>query len=272
MKFARAGFSASLLLLAACAAAPGSPVSLVGTSWQLQSADRGLLASKADASAITLEFSADRISGYGGCNRYNGAYQLSGANLEFGPVAATKRSCMGDADAVESAWSVAAPDPWCRSSSSNFSCARPTAPNWFSTRPRPSGDLPGPRARLHSAAVAQPRRSRRTIDSRARSRLLESAAPLAKSVFVMPRKIALRRSSLHGNVCLRWVPLTPEMRVAEYRGRRLLQDDADEIYGDTLDTGHTFLSPSTIVSVVQTLAATSRAGSITAARRTAKRW
>jgi uncharacterized protein len=57
----------------------------------------------------------------------------------------------------------------------------------------------------------------------------------------MPRKIALRRSPIHGNGVFAVAPLAPETRVAEYRGRRLRQDDADEIYGDTLDTGHTFL-------------------------------
>jgi heat shock protein HslJ len=105
MKFASAILGFALLsLLAACAAAPGSAVSLVGTRWELQSADRGILSSKATSSGVTLEFAADRVSGYGGCNRYSSSYQLSGANLQLGSVVATKRGCMGDANAIESAW------------------------------------------------------------------------------------------------------------------------------------------------------------------------
>jgi SET domain-containing protein len=57
----------------------------------------------------------------------------------------------------------------------------------------------------------------------------------------MPRKIALRRSPIHGNGVFALTRIEPDARVAEYRGRRLAQEDADEIYGDTLDTGHTFL-------------------------------
>lgn len=57
----------------------------------------------------------------------------------------------------------------------------------------------------------------------------------------MPRKISLRRSPIHGNGVFAAADLPPGMSLVEYRGRRLAHAEADDIYGDTLDTGHTFL-------------------------------
>lgn len=57
----------------------------------------------------------------------------------------------------------------------------------------------------------------------------------------MSRKITLRRSPIHGNGVFAAVDIAPETTLAEYRGRRLTHEEADQIYGDTLETGHTFL-------------------------------
>ena len=57
----------------------------------------------------------------------------------------------------------------------------------------------------------------------------------------MPRNIALRRSPIHGNGVFATADIPVETTLVEYRGRRLADAEADEIYGDTLDTGHTFL-------------------------------
>jgi uncharacterized protein len=57
----------------------------------------------------------------------------------------------------------------------------------------------------------------------------------------MPRKIALRRSPIHGNGVFAVAEIAAGTTLAEYRGRRLTHADADEIYGDTLESGHTFL-------------------------------
>jgi SET domain-containing protein len=57
----------------------------------------------------------------------------------------------------------------------------------------------------------------------------------------MPRNIALRRSPIHGNGVFATADIPAETTLVEYRGRRLAHADADEIYGDTLETGHTFL-------------------------------
>jgi heat shock protein HslJ len=47
-----------------------------------------------DASNVTLVFGpAGRVFGSGGCNHYNGAAELTGEGLRFGPLAATMMAC-----------------------------------------------------------------------------------------------------------------------------------------------------------------------------------
>lgn len=94
----------SSLLLVACASGPGKAMELSGTKWHLVRADAGVLAKHAPSSGVTLEFTADRVNGYGGCNSYNGAYTLSAGTLSVGPVGATKRGCMDAAGEIERAW------------------------------------------------------------------------------------------------------------------------------------------------------------------------
>lgn len=90
--------------LGACAASPGAPLELGGTHWTLATADSGPLAPFAASSGVTLQFESDRLAGYGGCNQYSGSYTLEGSKLTAGPVAATKRGCMGDGNTIERAW------------------------------------------------------------------------------------------------------------------------------------------------------------------------
>ena len=94
----------SSLLLAACANGPGKAMDLSGTKWHLVTADAGVLAKHAPTSGVTLEFTADRVNGFGGCNKYSGAYTFSAGTLSVGPVTATKRGCMDAAGAIENAW------------------------------------------------------------------------------------------------------------------------------------------------------------------------
>lgn len=92
-----------LVLLAACATTVSVPPALDQTAWQLTPPLSGALAKPA-ASSITLEFKDGRATGYGGCNSYSGSYTQEGTALTIGPLAATKRGCMGDVGAVERAW------------------------------------------------------------------------------------------------------------------------------------------------------------------------
>lgn len=98
-------------LLAACANAPGSALKLGGTTWHLVSAEKGVLAKHARGSGVTLEFGADRVSGYGGCNTYSGAYTFNAGKLKVAPVSATKRGCMDSANETERAWFAALSAP-----------------------------------------------------------------------------------------------------------------------------------------------------------------
>jgi len=42
---------------------------------------------------LTAEFSKGRISGSGGCNRFNGSYTTKGNQLKIGPLASTFKAC-----------------------------------------------------------------------------------------------------------------------------------------------------------------------------------
>ena len=57
----------------------------------------------------------------------------------------------------------------------------------------------------------------------------------------MPPKIIQRRSPIHGNGVFAGEAIPAGTTIVEYRGRRLADAEADDIYGDTLESGHTFL-------------------------------
>jgi heat shock protein HslJ len=57
--------------------APGSPMPM------LPAAETGL----------TADFANGRISGSGGCNRFNGSYKTKGKQLSIGPLASTFKAC-----------------------------------------------------------------------------------------------------------------------------------------------------------------------------------
>ena len=79
------------VMLAACSA----PGGLDSTSWKLESyaEDGGDVVDVLPGSVVTLDFQATQVSGSAGCNNYSGSYQASGGNIEFGPMAATRKMC-----------------------------------------------------------------------------------------------------------------------------------------------------------------------------------
>ena len=86
---------------------PGdAPVAeLGGTAWTL--ADLG---GTADFTRLvpTLKFGADgTVSGFAGCNQFNGSYTVTGDALSMGPVATTKMGCERPASAVEAEYLAA---------------------------------------------------------------------------------------------------------------------------------------------------------------------
>ncbi len=80
--------------------APANP--LANTNWQLASISGQPLV---DGTTITAFFSAqDTVSGFGGCNDYNGGYTVNGNNLTVGPLTATGIACDDSINQQEAAY------------------------------------------------------------------------------------------------------------------------------------------------------------------------
>jgi heat shock protein HslJ len=82
------------LALAACAQTPGSAPNtpanyLAGTSW------RRVDDTNANPHGATMAFTADRASGYTGCNNWFASVTHDGEALRFGSVGMTRRACDG---------------------------------------------------------------------------------------------------------------------------------------------------------------------------------
>jgi SET domain-containing protein len=57
----------------------------------------------------------------------------------------------------------------------------------------------------------------------------------------MSRRIVARRSPIHGNGVFAAAPIKKGEEIIEYKGTLMTHDEADEMYGDGGETGHTFL-------------------------------
>ena len=57
----------------------------------------------------------------------------------------------------------------------------------------------------------------------------------------MTRRIAARRSPIHGNGVFAVAPIRKGEEVIQYKGTLMTHVEADELYGDGGETGHTFL-------------------------------
>jgi SET domain-containing protein len=57
----------------------------------------------------------------------------------------------------------------------------------------------------------------------------------------MPRRIAARRSPIHGNGVFALTPIAAGETIIAYKGRLITHARADRDYGDGAETGHTFL-------------------------------
>lgn len=65
--------------------------------------------------------------------------------------------------------------------------------------------------------------------------------PSQSALNTMTRRIAARRSPIHGNGVFAVAPIRKGEEVIEYKGTLMTHDEADEMYGDGGETGHTFL-------------------------------
>ena len=57
----------------------------------------------------------------------------------------------------------------------------------------------------------------------------------------MTRRIVARRSPIHGNGVFAVAPIKKGEEIIEYKGTLMTHDEADDMYGDGGETGHTFL-------------------------------
>jgi len=81
---------------AACASAKPEASSLAGTRW------KGVVEPSTAAGMIPwLDFTADRLSGFTGCNQLSGTWRDEGGEIRLGALAATKRGCLGPASDLE---------------------------------------------------------------------------------------------------------------------------------------------------------------------------
>lgn len=90
----------TMATLGACAAPGGGtaakPLDALpdGTRWRLHSSTFAGLEGGSDT-GIRVEFSAGRLTGDSGCNRFFADAAIRDGRLALGPVGATKRACLG---------------------------------------------------------------------------------------------------------------------------------------------------------------------------------
>ena len=87
-------------ILAASACAPEPSVGQAGETlldrdWQLaaQGEPAAPIGAVAHPPTLRLDSKEVRASGFAGCNRFSGAYQLAGARLAFGALVSTRMAC-----------------------------------------------------------------------------------------------------------------------------------------------------------------------------------
>ena len=104
----RIGLAACAIVLAGCAATspPAAPetqkaaampvTSLANTRWT------GVVEGSPDPRMLPrLEFTHDRVAGFTGCNMLSGAWRVENGEVHVGPLATTKRMCLGAPGEVE---------------------------------------------------------------------------------------------------------------------------------------------------------------------------
>lgn len=75
---------------------------LAGTHWEVNAYNNGQQAvvSLSRGSRITLAFTADGVTGSGGCNRFSGQYTMDGQNVTIGPLRTTRMMCAEPVDVM----------------------------------------------------------------------------------------------------------------------------------------------------------------------------
>ncbi|HSR30777.1 MAG TPA: META domain-containing protein [Anaerolineae bacterium] len=87
---------AAVVSLAACGGSGAN--ALRDTAWELTSLNGSDLL---PGTAIRIEFAADQVSGFAGCNTYGGSYKTTGDSLTLVDLYATEMGCLEPAGILE---------------------------------------------------------------------------------------------------------------------------------------------------------------------------
>lgn len=99
--------------VAAMAAGASAPARLEGAAWRLEELSGVQSAALAQLKRpVTARFESGRLTGFAGCNNFNGSYTLDGDQLKFGPVASTQMACPEPGSSVETAFHAALTGTW----------------------------------------------------------------------------------------------------------------------------------------------------------------
>ncbi len=83
----------------------GTGGTLDGTAWTLKSYDVSGTATDVPAGTVVdAKFAEGKVSGFAGCNTYNGPATIDGAKLTIGALATTMKACEDAVTAVETAY------------------------------------------------------------------------------------------------------------------------------------------------------------------------
>jgi heat shock protein HslJ len=89
-------------------AAGATSAPLDGTVWRLEELPGVTAAELAGVTRpVTLRFESGQMSGFSGCNRFSGGYELKADQLVVGPLATTQMACPGPGSSVERAFHAA---------------------------------------------------------------------------------------------------------------------------------------------------------------------
>ena len=83
---------------------PQGSATLTGTDWQLLELNgRPAPPARAPGRDVRLQLSSEgsRVSGFTGCNRMIGGFELAGATLRFSSLASSRMACLGPAAELE---------------------------------------------------------------------------------------------------------------------------------------------------------------------------
>jgi heat shock protein HslJ len=89
----------AILLLAACAAKLNSSSPLFATDWVLfeMNGNPVQVSGTSKDARLHFEYKNSKLTGSGGCNQLAGTFEADKEEMEFGPIAATRMSCVDQA-------------------------------------------------------------------------------------------------------------------------------------------------------------------------------